>query len=220
MRITVLASLAAVLALAPAARAEEGGAEAEEERPRLRAGALVGLNFSSFNGSGVDDSATRTHTAKTAPAAGAFLTYPLNERWAVEGEVLFTTKGASFADDVTEGTDNFHYLEFPLLGKLILPVDLPVVPHGYGGFALSYLLAAEREETAGGETDLKADTKELDVGFIVGAGAALPTDDGAQLFVDLRYEVGLRNFDDDADGDGRDRNAHNSVFTVLAGYAF
>jgi hypothetical protein len=200
------------------ARAQDGPTRWEWVQARLGAGFYAGISFASFNGDDIDDSPNVTHTAKASPTFGGLMTLSISERFDVQGELALANKGASFTDELgARATTNLYYVEMPLLARGSLPLE-KLTPYAYGGFSIGVLVEGRTNDEFGNPTDVAPSTNTVDPGFVIGAGAGIGPPRAARLFFDLRYEVGLRNIDDDDAGPPRD--AHNSVFSLLGGYAF
>jgi len=209
-----LTGAVAVVAMAGAASAqpaERSGMAGFVDR--LGAGFYGGISISTFEGNDVDETTMFSNTAKASPTFGGLLTIALEERFALQGEVAFATKGASFADPLgTEGTINLYYIEFPILIKFQRAFT-SVALRGYTGFAPAVMLEARIEDQFGGLVDVSSTTRGWDVGWVIAGGLGV-----GPLFFDLRYEVGLVSVEDGAEGG--DIEAHNSVLSLLGGYAF
>jgi hypothetical protein len=189
----------------------------ERIQDRLGAGFYAGISFASFVGDDIDASAVATHT-KLAPTFGALLALEVSERFDLQGELALASKGAGFTDENgIDGTTNLYYLELPLLARAKLPLRR-VTLYGQGGLSLAVLVEGRTEDEFRGRVDVAPTTESADVGFVLGAGAGFGGERRRQLFLELRYEAGLRNIDEPPAGP--DRDARNSVFSLLAGCGF
>jgi hypothetical protein len=198
-----LLACAWTMAAAPAARA--GGVTA--------VGAKAGASVANIFGEDVFDQGF-----KLGGALGAFLTYSLGDRFAVQPEILFVMKGSRYRSTrfgAYEETMDFRYLEIPVLAKFLLNRGR-VVFDAFAGPALAFKLGAKvkyRWEGLAEEHDME-DMKGADLGLAVGAGAAYPLGRSGRLSLDVRYTFGLTSID--ANGDG----VKNGAFLVLVGWAF
>ena len=199
----LLLACAWTMAAAPAARA--AGVTA--------IGVKAGASVANIFGEDVFD-----QRFKLGAALGAFLTYSLSDRFAVQPEVLFVMKGSryestSFGD--YEETMDFRYLEIPVLAKFFLNRG-PVAFNAFAGPALAFKLSAKvkyRWEGLSEEADMEG-MKGADLGLAVGAGSAYRLSRSGRWSLDLRYTFGLTSID--ANGD----SVRNGAFLVLVGWAF
>jgi hypothetical protein len=160
-----------------------------------------GLNFSNFGG---DDAGT--WDSRTGFSFGGFLVSSFSDMLFIQPELLFTTKGATTTSTFGTGDREtrrlkFSYLEFPILGKLVIPFSSsnlqPILYAGpYLAFKVSSRLHIEREnmdtESSYGEA------RTTDFGLVFGGGVGLPV--RANLItLEIRYGMGLTSFDDSDD---------------------
>ncbi len=215
----VLALLTAALSLGVGS----GVASADEPsaldwlQARLGGGFYAGISFASFNGQDIDDDPNIEHSATASPTFGALISLAISERFEVQSEVALATKGSTFTDQQDiRATTHLYYVEIPVLAKGRYPLKR-FSPYGYGGLGLAVLVEGRTEDEFETRIDVGPVTKRTDVGLILGAGVAIGPPKDNQLFFELRYDLGLRNVDDPAMGP--DRDAHNSVFSLLGGCA-
>ena len=183
-------------------------------------GVKVGINIAKFGGDDAEDL-----DSKIGLAIGGFITYSVNDRFAIQPEVFYTMKGAKsevedFVGETITSTLSFNYLEIPVLAKLTIPTEGAVEPNVFLGPALAINLSADSKTEFAGvelEVDLKEFTKSVDFGLVVGAGAAYAMGE-ADLTVDARYTLGLATIDDPEEGDAAD--VKNQVISVMVGYSF
>lgn len=158
-------------------------------------GLKVGGNMAKPTGDDVDDlEGTLKH--KIGFAGGIFLAFNLGKVVAIQTEVLYTMKGATFEyedlDETVQEKLHGDYLEIPLLLKLKIPTPgiQPFVFAGpYVGFKLKEKLTYMGEEIPVEEQILKNN----DYGAIFGGGLQL----GRSLHVDVRYSMGLQKIIDE-----------------------
>ena len=196
-------------------------------------GIKCGLNIANLTGDDVENA-----DPKICLVLGGFLTYELNEMFAIQPEVLFSMKGAKFEDEYTEEYSNYeyydrtegswklNYLEIPVLAKLNIPMESNVKPNIFIGPALGINLSAtydmdyewwEKEdgvivdEGSGSDDGDIEDIKGADFGLIFGAGVEF-----GKITVDARYNLGLSTIDDSDE----ESDVKNSVISIMLGYSF
>ncbi len=183
MTVLVIAAFAGLLALPqPAAAGVQFGLKA-------------GGNMAKPTGADADAIAD-TLKYKVGFVGGIFIAFNLGKVVAIQTEVLYTMKGATFEyediDEVVQEKLHGDYLEIPLLLKLKLPTPgiQPFVFAGpYVGFKLKEKLTYMGEEIPLEEQVLKNN----DYGAIFGGGLQL----GRSFHVDVRYSMGLQKIVDE-----------------------
>jgi hypothetical protein len=178
MTALVIAAFAGLIALPRPAAAD------------VQFGLKIGGNMAKPTGADAQELAD-TLKSKVGFAGGIFIAINLGKVVAVQTEVLYTMKGATFEyEDVDETVqEKLHgdYLEIPLLLKLKLPTPgiQPFVFAGpYVGFKLKEKLTYLGEEIPTEDAILKNN----DYGAIFGGGLQL----GRSLHLDVRYSMGLQ----------------------------
>ena len=210
MKRAFFASLAAVLlvVLGAASPSAEG----------VVTGLKAGLSIAKITGSDAGEAGWRT-----AGALGAFLTYRVNDIFAVEPELLYVMKGAK-----TEGVDDFgsgpvaykltmklDYVEMPLLAVVSVPTQVSVKPFVYAGPALAFSISSTGQvevEKRSVERDLEG-IKSMDLGIVAGAGFEYRFESGSILF-DARYDAGIVSIDDTV----ADEDVKNGAVSIMIGY--
>lgn len=135
----------------------------------IKFGAKAGLNMSNFTGDAETDSKIGFHV-------GAFAEIGINEKFAVQPELLFSMLGAK--DDNANYDSN--YLLIPVMAKYYATEKLSLE----AGPQIGFLMSAKYD----GE-DIKDVYKSTDFAFNLGAGY----DVTEQINVGLRYSLGLSN---------------------------
>jgi hypothetical protein len=178
-------------------------------------GFKIGFNVANIRGDGTEDL-----DSKLGVSLGGFVTYSFNVVWAVQGEMLYTMKGASEKTTVlgqkVDITTSLNYLEFPILARGSIPGNNDVMPVFIAGFAPSFNLVASATAESGDLTateDLDA-VSSFDLGLVFGGGVDVKAGTG-KVIGDLRYTLGLLNINDEEDD-----FAGNGVFSLLVGYSF
>lgn len=179
-----------------------------------------GLNYSSLN-----FSFTAWDKPKTGYHLGAFVNLPLSDRFSIQPELLYSTKGTRVPYRITDWLDgqvalDLRYLDLPVMGQ----VKLGRFAHIEAGPYASLLLDAKLKH---GSTipflnfsyDLPNDVfSRLDYGLAAGAGMDL-----GHLGVGVRYNYGLGKVEDVKQLLGTDftiTNARNTTWQLSVTYRF
>ena len=163
-------------------------------------GAKAGVNFATLQPD-LPDPATRTsiHLGGVAEIA-------VSEMFSVQPELLYTSNGVKDESDDDEIV-RLDYIALPILAKYYVVDALSIE----AGPQLGFLLSAEVEDN-GETTDLKDNTKSVDLGFAIGVGYKL--EQGVNFA--LRYYLGSDINDIDEDPE----QFKNRVFQISVGYFF
>ena len=105
---------------------------------------------------------------------------------------------------------NIDYIEVPLLVQFSIPTSGSIMPFLMGGGYLAFNLSA-KVKGDGWDMDIKEDTKSLDYGIMVGAGALINN----MIEICARYSMGLITGAEEEAGIQPDMK--NSVIQILAG---
>jgi hypothetical protein len=166
-----------------------------------------GLNLSQLN----FDDPEASYDTKTGWHGGIFLRSKF-DRVGIQPEVLLYTQKGDYTHSVL-GTaeESFTYLAVPVMVKFypIGGLNLQVGPQ------FAFLVDGERKsETVLGSstTDIKDHYKSSDISVSAGAGY----DFGFGLNVDFRYNIGLKDINNEADGDA----VKSRIFQVSLGWNF
>ncbi|HPD53323.1 MAG TPA: porin family protein [Bacteroidia bacterium] len=179
-----------------------------------------GLNYSSLN-----FSFTAWDKPKTGYHLGAFVNLPLSDRFSIQPELLYSTKGTRVPYRITDWLDgqvalDLRYLDLPVMGQ----VKLGRFAHIEAGPYASLLLDANLKH---GSTipflnfsyDLPNDVfSRLDYGLAAGAGMDL-----GHFGVGVRYNYGLGKVEDVKQLLGTDftiTNARNTTWQLSVTYRF
>lgn len=172
-------------------------------------GLIGGLNMASLSGADVSSDAKGV----TGYAAGLFVEISIPGPFSIEPEALYSTKGAKVDFARYTLTNNYTYIDIPVLLKYFLPI--PVVrTYLYAGPSYSILLSAklktEGATVTNSQVDIKDATAASDLGAVVGLGVGF-----ANLRVDARYNLGLSTLDKN-----KTLKMYNRVAAVYAGLEF
>lgn len=185
----------------------------------IRFGAKAGVNFATFGGDNIGDI-----KSKTGFHVGALVEIPVNERFWVQPEILYTAQGAKVEAEyagpinpiTATTTFQLDYIQVPIMGKYYVIEGLAIE----AGPQVAFLVKStgEFETTIAGvnvkeEMDLDDGISKID--FSLGVGASYRLDMG--VFFGARYNFGLTNIYKDSDSDSKNQNR---VFQISAGYSF
>ncbi|UCD83663.1 MAG: PorT family protein [Deltaproteobacteria bacterium] len=208
----------------------------------VSAGMKAGVNIATLYGDDVDFFlGTFDKKVKTGVSFGAFITYDINDIFAIQPEFLVTKKGMKVEGNYIEddfyydeyyyykvkGTISFNYLEFPVLAKISIPNEGSVQPNIFFGPALALMTSAKMTSNLEmGSFDISDEIKSFDFGLVFGAG--MDVDLGiAKLTFDGRYTLGLISVDDSLadlfllnDDSSGNLDIKNSVISIMVGYGF
>lgn len=173
-----------------------------------------GLNLSNLNIDEVDD-----ENMRTGYHFGAYINLPISDGFAIQPEVLYSTKGseADYNQDLgilgefnSTTTFKLDYIDVPILAVFKLGDAIEIHAGPYFGF-----LANSKIEVDGdfdGEDELDSDNfKNLDYGLTGGLAVNF-----AAIQVGARYNYGLQEIQDSEAAELFLGDAKNSYFQVFA----
>jgi opacity protein-like surface antigen len=191
-------------------------------------GIKAGLNLANISEDWSDDWEGVEKKMKTGFSVGGFITYSINEMFAIQPEALYTMKGAKWewADEGWQDEEKLAYLEIPVLAKFTIPTQGNIAPNLFVGPALGILLSAkyyEEWDSESEERDIKDDMKSTDFGLAFGAGVEIGMPHSA-ITIDGRYTLGLTNtcepYTDPETGEETECDEKNGVISFMVGYSF
>jgi len=161
---------------------------------QTRFGPMGGVAVSNFHGADVGSGVN----SRTSFAVGAFATFGISKNFAVEPQAFYIEKGATVdvGGGVT-GTFKVHYIEVPLLFKLVFPMEGKITPNLFAGPAVAFRTTCKLQADSAGVTseancsDVGAAIKSTD--FIAAFGAGV---DIGPVAIQGRYDLGLTKIDD------------------------
>ena len=188
----------------------------------LTAGLKAGMNIANVHGDDVKlaEALGFEVSSNIGLCAGGFITYTLNDMFAIQPELLFTMKGAKIEGAGYKETVKVNYLEIPVLAKLSIPTPGTVKPSLFVGPSLAIKLSAKVEwEEAGesGEEDISEEVKSTDFGLVFGGGVDFALGQG-KLTIDARYTLGLTKVREPEEGEEIDMK--NGAISIMVGYFF
>lgn len=186
---------------------------------QARVGVLGGFVSSNVSFSGGDF--TYAPSSRSGFAAGLSVAGNVAPDVAVGANVLYVQKGYN----ITEGnvTYSVHgaYIEVPVLAHLYVG---PQSTRGFilAGPAVGFKASCTESESESGEGSISASCdsqgaqiKSTDFSLVGGVGIAI-----RQLSVEVRYDLGLTNVDNNADDNAAGISAKNHALLILAGLSF
>jgi hypothetical protein len=175
---------------------------------QVKYGAKAGFNLASVSGD-MDNA-----KMKAGFNVGGFVKVGLTESLSLQPELVFSAQGAKvkYAEEGIsyDVKTNLSYVNVPVLLQYNTSSGFFAETGPQFGFLLSAKAKAE-----GNKEDIKDSFKSLDLGWSFGAGFLTPYNVG----INARYNLGLGNIADNADGDFKVRNSviQVGVFYVLGG---
>jgi hypothetical protein len=136
----------------------------------------------------------------------------ISRRLMVQTEAIFSMKGDSESASGYTASTHLSYFDLPILAKLDLFPDAPVMPSLFVGPSLGFNLSANSSLEGDGnevEVDVKDQVGTFDLGVVFGGGVDFQA--GGRTFgMDLRYTRGMSDV-----GDGTNGSARNEAITVM-----
>jgi len=186
-------------------------------------GGRLGVNFANLRGSSVVD-----NSMLIGYNVGGFVNYSMSdlmsgdisEILSIQTEMTIQTKGAKAQyatltpDSLTETsnmTQNFTYVEIPLIAKFTFTPGRGISYFGEGGFFLGALMGLSMDGEKSWDDDLDKETDPrkyrqeysgFDAGIVIGGGASMPfggRNSPWSAFANIRYALGLKNIGEEKD---------------------
>lgn len=187
---------------------------------QLKFGIKEGLNFSTQSELGL---LWDNNDIKTGFTLGVVVDYRFHQTLSVQTEVNYKREGLAYEKNEstgkTEVNQDYDYYNIPVLLKGRFNESLGLsdkwMVSFYGGPYYSYLRKAESEVELSGITtlsDIENESNTSDWGIVLGGEVARVFEKG-ELFLDLRYEMGLSDVT-------KDDNIKNKVVGLGIGYRF
>jgi len=138
--------------------------------------------------------------------AGLTAEYTVVKGFSLAGEVNYLEKGSKYDIFVTGSKYNvsrkYDYLNIPVMAKgnftNALGVSEPFSVFGYAGPYCGVLLSSKDSFTnaePASSVELKSTAKSSDFGAVAGFGASYKLPKKGEIYIDLRYEMGLVSID-------------------------
>lgn len=178
---------------------------------KFSGGVKAGLNLSDQKFS--SDGIVVGHKLKPGFHGGLFFTAMINEKFAIQPEVLFSMQGSKLEFDLfdTDYKTSFNYLAVPILARYNFTDRLSA----HIGPQIGFLMSAEIEASDGTQTttsDVKDDYKTMELSAAVGGEFEIVAGFGAGV----RYVFGLTNISEDSVDD--DTKVKNSIVQIYLKY--
>jgi outer membrane protein with beta-barrel domain len=176
-------------------------------------GVKAGVNLSTFASEGEDGGTP--FDIRPGFVGGAFMTWPLPGRLALQPEALFSQKGTSSEDGGGKLTQRVEYLEVPVLVSYRLFGAAGRHVSAFAGPAFGVRLRAKARASFGGDTleqDIGDEVARTDTAIVVGGSYQR-----GHLLFDGRYGWGLSNIDKSA---ADDSTVKNRGISLTAGWRF
>ena len=192
----------------------------QNDTPAPQFGVKGGVNISTLTSDDFDDPDSRTSFN-----AGVFLEIPLNDRFSIQPEVLYSEQGFTIKqndqDNLFDTDENYEYqlsyIQVPIMAKVYLVKGLNIEVGPQFGFKVNEEFDFQ-PTTDDGDIEIEDEDsyiKDFDTSVAFGAGYKF--DNG--LFFNARYTLGLTNIFEDNTILG-DVDAKNAVWQFGLGFAF
>jgi opacity protein-like surface antigen len=154
-------------------------------------GVTAGVTLSDVNAS---DSST--FTKLWGAAGGIFVGRNFNPNVGLQVEALAVQRGAADDSTTADATFRLTYIDVPVLLRVGPTSTNDMHFHVFTGVVPGFRMKADvKDNTSGVSVDLKDNTKSMDLGWTIGAGA-----ERGALSLDVRYTMGLMNINDTETG--------------------
>ncbi len=189
-------------------------------KSQIKFGIKEGLNFSTQSELGM---LWDNNDMKTGFTLGATFDYRFHKTISLQTELNYKRKGLAYEQNEPDGkkdiNNSYDYYNIPLLIKGRFNEELGLTEQWsvsfYSGPYYSYLRKAESEVEESGQTivtDYEDESNNYDWGMVFGGEVARVFDKG-ELFLDLRYEMGLHDV-------VKNDDIKNKVIGLAIGYRF
>lgn len=179
-------------------------------------GAKGGVNFSTFSGDGV--SAFTDKNGRTSFHLGLVAEIPMSERFSIQPEVLYSGQGYDLVsrDNASDVEYQLDYINIPVIAKFYVMEGLALEAGPQVGFLVNSEIDSERS-FLDDENIIPLNEEQFNTtDFSLALGASYKFTGG--LFVNGRYNIGLREIYDDSVVSRAD--AKHSVIQLGLGFMF
>lgn len=175
----------------------------------------------------------KNQVMKPGSMAGAVLQFKVSDKFALQPEFLFSSRGQKVSDGTDWKTLILNYIEIPILTQFLIPIGV-VTPTIYAGPSLAFKIGKVNRigETGGIENNMDDNEREIfdkyykkfDLGIAVGGSVGTKVGPGS-LIADFRYTLGLLYIekltsDLESQGITKEDFSKHSVLTFGLGYLF
>jgi len=209
----------------------------------LKAGRNIAFMHGNYHHSHEDVTISLNPDFSWQYSAGGFLRYEFIPAFSIQSELLYTTRGAQFSDDVViRGQDMridsdliIRYVEVPLIFRFSTREALPEPPryvsasysyNAYTGISVAYNTSATFSGDLSGDVfgvdfdepfsnDVRNQFTETDIHFVLGTGFEYGRH--TRFLFDLRGSISLLDISDNAESNG---NMRNSMVSAAIGVIF
>jgi outer membrane protein W len=210
----LLLKVFAVLFLASAAISNS---QAQSTNKVWSFGPEIGINIAKY---GMDSDETDFNSGL---ALGGFLTYSIENTFAVTGKILYSQKGAKYQVGGTEVKQHLNYVEIPVLARAFFNKEGMVRPNIFVGPSFGFLTGAKakvgssdyEDITDGSSNENYKDVfNSFDFGIAGGLGFNIRVASEMYFIVDARYTHGLSDISVAND------SSNNQAFALTAALSF
>lgn len=180
-------------------------------------GAKGGVNFSSFSGDGL--SAFTDDKGRTSFHLGLVAEIPMSERFSIQPEVLYSGQGYDLVsrDNANDVEYQLDYINIPVIAKVYVFEGLALEAGPQVGFLVNSEIDSDRSLFDDNDGSISLDEDQFNkTDFSLALGASYKLRGG--LFVNGRYNIGLREIYDDSIISRAD--AKHSVVQLGLGFMF
>ena len=187
---------------------------------QIQIGPKAGISIASVGGDDSDAFLGESLDSRFGFGGGIFVMFQFGNIFAVQPEVYYSMKGATWTQNSVDLTLALDYMEVPVLLKVIIPVEgSSVRPSIFVGPVLGFNTTAEIEGEGSSQTaseDVSDFVQSTDFSLVFGGGLGIMVG-MHELGFDIRYNLGLKSFDDSSGNFDINNSAIN--FNVYFGFS-
>lgn len=131
----------------------------------------------------------------------------ISDQFALQPELVYSVQGASYTVAGEDVNLNLNYLNVPLMFQYMFDNGFRL----QAGPQLGFLMSA-KAEVDNNDTDVKDSFEKMDVGLGLGASYVNPT---SNFGVDLRYNAGLTNINENSNEEAFNRGFQLGIFYLF-----
>jgi len=194
----------------------------EATKKKMGFGIEAGVCMGNVHGDSTQAGTGESKKMRLGFGGGAFVSFNLADQFAIQPELLYVQKGVKYEAGSAKMTVKADYIELPLYLKWNPTVAGKIQPSIFAGPYVAMLMGAKiktegfADPADNGEEDIKDSTKSTDFGVSFGAGFGYKLDPKGELFLNVRYDLGMSKIDDHA----VQQDIKTNMFAVLLGYKF
>jgi hypothetical protein len=172
----------------------------------VKFGVKGGLNFMNISGN------QGSGTGKVGFHVGGLVEFKLSEKFAIQPELLYSTKGTKQNFYGIELKTNLSYIDLPIMAKFFVTKGLSLE----AGPQIGYLVSESGVSSSELAVYQPGYYKKMDYGMNLGAGYVLESG----LMFQMRYYIGLADISKIDPYSNIDTKDHNNGFQLSVGYQF